>query len=61
MLLTLSLAACGSSDIDLALPQETKKGNTLVTYATFLDGMWQNAAGETIVVDAALGAKRHCQ
>ena len=39
-LLVLSLAACGSSDIDLALPDEVENGNTLVTDVTFLDGMW---------------------
>lgn len=40
VLLLLSLAACGSREPDLALPEEVEKGNTLVTDVTFLDGMW---------------------
>ena len=38
--LCLSLAACGGPEDDLASPEETAKGNTLVTDMEFLDGMW---------------------
>ena len=40
LLLCLSLTACGSPEDDLASPEETAKGNTLVTDMEFLDGMW---------------------
>lgn len=54
-LLVLNLAACGSSDIDLALPDEIENGNTLVTDVTFLDGMWSVDGLDMLYFDSTNG------
>ena len=54
-LLMLGLIGCGSSDIDLALPDEVEKGNTLVTDVTFLDGMWSVDGQDILYIDSANG------
>lgn len=55
VLLALCLVACGSSNQDLALPDEKKNGNTLVTDVTFLDGMWSVDGLSLLYFDSANG------
>lgn len=59
ILLALSLVACGNSDIDLALPDETENGNILVTDMTFLDGMWSSDGLDLLYFDSANGYYIH--
>ena len=59
VLLMLSLAACGGSDIDPALPDEIRKGNMLVTDVTFLDGMWSVDGLSMLYFDSANGYYIH--
>ena len=55
LLLCLGLTACGSPEDDLASPEETAKGNELVTDMAFLDGMWSVDGLSTLYFDSENG------